>query len=205
MPLERLDVHRTAFLFLDFQVDVCGEGGRMMSQDPDVLARFQRARDNAAALLHTARGRDESFVAHVVHRFAPGYPELAGARPTGMARHMMSKGAFVAGTPGADVVPELQPGPDEPCLAKTSISPFETTDLAARLQRRRIDTVVLCGVVTHYVVLATAFAAGDRGYRVVVASDGCASGTPSRHDTALAILGPLTDIAPVASIEAALD
>jgi nicotinamidase-related amidase len=40
---------------------------------------------------------------------------------------------------------------------------------------------------------STARDAHDRGYRVIVLTDGCASATPSRHDASLANLGFLAE------------
>ncbi|MGD8863697.1 MAG: isochorismatase family protein [Myxococcales bacterium] len=102
------DEARCALLLMDFQVDVCAPGGRMVSDRPDVHARFDSAVRRAATLLSAAR--DSGLpVLHVRHRFSPGYPELADAPPTvGMARYVRATGAFVEGTPGAEIVEPLR-------------------------------------------------------------------------------------------------
>ena len=165
----------------------------MVSQEPEVLARFARCRAVAGDLLAAAR-RHEVPRFHVFHAFDPGYPELNRDRLSGMASYMVDQGAFVRGTPGAEIVSEVAPSADEPQLRKTSISPFHTTDLAVRLQRAQVDTVIIAGVVTHYAVLAATMDAVDRGYHAIIVADACASGNPQRHETALAILAPLADI-----------
>jgi len=200
-----LEAARTAALFIDFQVDVCGAGGRMVRQDASVLDRFQAARDQAARLLQHVREVPGVFVVHVVHLFDPGYPELAGAHLHGMFRTVMSQGAFVQGSAGAAVVPELAPREGETLLRKTSISVFETTDLDVRLRRRDVATVVICGVVTHYAVLGATLSASDRGYRVVVPEDGCSSGSTERHESALAVMQPLAEVTRVDDVIAALN
>lgn len=187
------DTTRTALLLIDYQVDVCAAGGKMVSQDDAVLSRFRQAREMAGSLLAAARRHGVPRF-HVTHLYEPGYPELRHDKLSGMASYMMQKEAFVRGTPGAAIVDEVAPIAGEAVLAKTSISPFATTDLAVRLQRQQIDTVVIAGVVTHYAVLATTLAATDRGYHAVVVADACTSGNHDNHEAALGILGPLADI-----------
>jgi len=189
-----LDRARTAALFLDFQHDVCAPGGRMVSQTDEVLARFAAAVGEAARVLAAARAAGVT-VLHVRHAFAPGYPELSQlAEKTGMQRTVIERRAFVDGEEGAEIVAPLRPLAGEPVLRKTTISPFRSTDLGERLARSGLDTVVLCGVVTHYVVLTTGVEAQDRGLRVLVVRDACSSGDLVRHDTALAILRPLAHV-----------
>jgi nicotinamidase-related amidase len=186
-------LERTALVLIDFQADVCGQGGRMVSQDDAVLGRFRRCREVAGQLLAAARRHDMPRF-HVTHVFQPGYPELNHDRLSSMQSYMIDKGAFLADSDGASIVPEVAPATGEVVLQKTSISPFETTDLTVRLRRAGVDGVLIAGVVTHYAVLAATIGATDRGYRATVVADACASGTPERHETALAILGPLADI-----------
>jgi nicotinamidase-related amidase len=196
---------RSAVLFIDFQVDVCAEGGAMVSQTPEVLDRFLSARQEAKRLLEAARGANDPFVVHVQHVFEEGYPELDGmAHVPGMFGYVRKQGAFLADSSGAEIVPELAPAPGETVLRKTSISAFATTDLDVRLRRRHIDTVVIAGVVTHYAVLGTAMAAADQGYHVIVPRTTCTSGSEETHHTALSILGPLTTVADLDEVLAEL-
>ncbi|MCA9612569.1 MAG: cysteine hydrolase [Myxococcales bacterium] len=198
-----LDPTRSVLLCMDFQRDICAPGGRMISDDPAVHARFAAAVDRAVVLRAAFRARGFR-VAHVQHVFSPGYPELEGKALAGMQRFMMQKSAFLDGDPGTDFVPALVPAEDEVVHRKQTISPFESGTLAKWLDDEAIDTLVLTGCVTHYVVLSAALSAHDRGLRVIVASDACASGTPERHDVALGILGPLAEVSDVASVESSL-
>lgn len=198
---------RTALIFMDFQQDVCAAGGRMLSQNPELLERFGTCRKNAGAALTAVRAMEDGrrpWVFHVAHGFEAGYPELHGARTNGMVRYMKATGAFVRGQEGTRFVEELTPGPGEQVLWKTTIDPFRSTALATSLLRRGIDTVVLSGVVTHFVVLATALSASDQGFRTVVLSDACMSGDLQRHELALGILAPLVEVETTTSLLAAL-
>lgn len=188
------DATRTAVLFIDFQVDVCAEGGRMVSQEADVLGRFKAARTAAAAVLSRVRDHEALRPVFVEHVFESGYPELDGVSRVGMETYAVAQGAFERGSKGAEWVDELRPRTGETVLTKTTISAFASGTLQRWLLRRGIDTVAIAGVVTHYAVLAAALAANDAGFRVVVLEDCCASAGADRHDMALAILSPLADI-----------
>jgi nicotinamidase-related amidase len=189
------DLSRTALLLLEYQVDVCAAGGKMVNQDEAVLARFLDARRTAGEALFACRsGRLPGLhLLHVGNGFEPGYPELRDARQSAFTQYMQMSGAFVRGEPGAAFVPEVEPAADEAVLWKHTISSFVGTDLPAWLNRRSIDTVVLAGVVTHYAVLSAAISAFDLGYRVLILEDACMSGDIARHETALEILEPLVE------------
>lgn len=184
----------SAVLFVDFQVDVCAVGGRMVSQEDAVLTRFAAARGAAAEVLRHLRADGGARHAFVRHAFEPGYPELEGVSMVAMERYASGEGAFEIGSEGAAFVEELAPLPGEMVFTKTTISAFASTALDRWLRRRDVGRVAIAGVVTHYAVLATALAANDLGYRVTVLKDCCASASLERHEMALAILAPLAEI-----------
>lgn len=186
---------------LDFQVDVCEVGGKMVSQDPGVLDAFKVARSNMAAVLEAVRQSSDGPVPlHVTHVYQDGYPELASARLSAMEDYVRKMGAFIEGTAGAAVVPELTPLDNETVIRKHTLSPFASTGLAWQLKKRNISTVILAGVVTHYAILSTAFSAYDAGYSVVVLEDCCMSGTQDTHRVALEILEPIATLVKGADI-----
>lgn len=196
-----MDIKQSALLFLDFQVDVCDAGGKMVSQDADVLQHFMTARNQASRLLEQARAADpKPLIVHAMHVYQPGYPELQGSELSGMESYVIEKNAFIEGSKGAGIVDELAPLDGECLLKKHSLSPFATTELDLILQRHAIATVILAGVVTHYAILATAFAAYDLGYSAIVLQDCCMSGNPDTHRVALDILKPVARVVPSADI-----
>ncbi|MDH5650081.1 MAG: cysteine hydrolase, partial [Gammaproteobacteria bacterium] len=143
--------HRTAVLFIDFQIDVCAKGGKMVSQEADILTKFAQTRQYTAELQERLRGElDKPLLVHIQHVYEPGYPELSNACLTNMERYVSGQGAFIDGTEGAQIVPELQPKNSELLLKKNTLSPFASTKLHWILRKRGIDTVVIAGVVTHY-------------------------------------------------------
>ncbi len=80
------------------------------------------------------------------------------------------------------------------------MSAFAGTDLDAILRAASIETIVLAGIVTHFAVEGTAREAVDRGYRVVVLSDACASSGQQRHEASLDILGRIGELASTAEL-----
>jgi len=61
-------------------------------------------------------------------------------------------------------------------------SAFAGSDLARVLGLRHIDTLVISGGETDMCVLATALAAVDRGYRVIMIADALCSSSDAGHD-----------------------
>lgn len=84
----------------------------------------------------------------------------------------------MAGTPGAQVIPELAPHPGDVQFAKRWYSGFHETGLDMYLRAQDVATVILTGQHSHICVQHTAGDAFISGYRVVLARDGIAAFTP---------------------------
>jgi nicotinamidase-related amidase len=69
--------------------------------------------------------------------------------------------------------PETAPRPGEAIVAKSGHSAFVDTSLETALDGLGATTLVICGVLTHNSVEATARHAADLGYRVFVVADAC--------------------------------
>jgi len=90
----------------------------------------------------------------------------------------------IAGTPGAEVIPELAGYPGE-IIPKKRYSGFFNTDLEARLKELKPDTLIICGVLTDICVMHTAADARNRDYPVEVPVDCVASPDEKAHQFAL--------------------
>lgn len=77
----------------------------------------------------------------------------------------------VEGTPGAEIVPQLGPGPGERVIDKRRPSAFFETDLHRFLQEMDVDTLLLAGTSMSGCVRATAVDAFSRDYRTSVVRD----------------------------------
>ncbi|MGD9694657.1 MAG: cysteine hydrolase family protein [Thermoleophilia bacterium] len=108
----------------------------------------------------------------------------------------------LAGTPGAQVIPELSPRPGDLELPKRFYSSFYETGLDAFLRQNGVDTVILAGQHTNICVRHTAADALYRGYRIVVPPDAVEAFTQEDHDSGLAYLDMAykAELTPVAEL-----
>jgi nicotinamidase-related amidase len=107
----------------------------------------------------------------------------------------------ILSAPGVDIgelleiVDEVKPLGDEPVIRKPRMNPFYGTALESMLRSRDIDTVVLMGVATEFVVEAAARHAADADYRVIVLEDCCAAFSDEAHRVSLDIMDHLATLA----------
>ena len=197
-----IDKGRTALLAMDFQNDIVHENGAFkdfgfpaMVKQNDVLAK-------SARLLDAARRSGVKLI-YVSVKFRPGYPE----RPAngGLWEALIQANALTEGTWGAEIHESVAPQDGEPSVAKRAVSAFYGSDLAALLATGGVDTLLLCGVATNFVVEGTAREAMDRGYNVVIVGDCCAAASQEAHDAALNTTLPfLSTISDLEEVIAAL-
>jgi len=185
----RVEAGSSALLLSDLQAAIIS-GSPLAPSNRDALGRVNAAVERCAEALDAAR-RAGVLVVHVRVAFSPGHPEANPHSP--MMRFMRDKGLLVEGGPGTAFDPRVAPGPGEIVVTKHTVSAFAGTPLDQILHARGVGTVILGGLVTHYAVEGTARDAHDRGYRVIVLTDGCASATPSRHEASLANLAFLAE------------
>lgn len=88
---------------------------------------------------------------------------------------LMGKPPGIEGTPGAEVIEELAPQPEDYVVPKHRWSAFAGTALDILLRAVGADTILLTGGATDIGILSTACAARDLGYHLVVLRDACHS------------------------------
>ena len=93
------------------------------------------------------------------------------------------------------VVDEVKPVGNEPVVLKPRMNPFFGTALDSMLRSRDIDTVIMMGVATEFVVEAAARHAADADYQVIVLEDCCASFSDEAHRASLHIMNHLATVA----------
>ena len=141
---------KTALLLIDIQNDYF-PGGKMELVKPLDAAR------NAYELLQCFREHDLYHV-HIQH---------VSTRPGATF--------FLPGDRGADIHDSVAHFEGEPLVIKHYPNSFRETRLAEMLSANGIERLVITGMMTHMCVDATARAAGDLGYKIVVAEDACAT------------------------------
>ena len=91
------------------------------------------------------------------------------------------KAHSLRGTPGAEVLEDLDRTPADIFLPKRRFSAFFKTDLDMTLRLLQIDTVAVTGLATHFCVLTTALDALCHDFRAVILEDCSAAPTTEMH------------------------
>ena len=154
------------------------------------------------AQLLTAARRAGRPVLHTVVRYRPG------ARDGGLfVQKVAALRVLAEDAPGdlGELVPELEPRPDEVVVIKQYASAFFGTSLAATLTATGVDTLVIAGVSTSGCVRASATDAMQHGFRPIVVGEACGDRTPAIHQANLADLqAKYADLATVSEAVARL-
>jgi nicotinamidase-related amidase len=103
-------------------------------------------------------------------------------------------GLLQIGSWGQAVHEDLAPEEGDVLVTKRRVSPFYSTDLEVALRTQEIDRLLLCGVATDHVVMATARDGHDRDFEILVFEDCCAAGAPERHEAAIVVLDGVAQI-----------
>ena len=82
---------------------------------------------------------------------------------------------FLEGTFGAEISDRIRPQPDDKVIIKRYPNSFLETELDAYLKSLQVDTLVVCGMMTHMCVDTTVRAAMDYGYQVKLVANACAT------------------------------
>ena len=165
MPLE-LDPRSTALVVVDLQKGIVARPAAPHAA-ADVIAR-------AAALARACRARGAlvvlvrvAFDARLRDRLASPADEPMPATPPP--------------ADWADLVPEMEPGPDDVVVTKRQWGAFYGTDLDLQLRRRGIRTLLLTGIATNFGVESTARDAWERAFHLVFVEDAMTSFDAAMH------------------------
>ena len=189
----KIDAKRTALLLLDVQKDLV---------DITPGLKQNRIMENMADVLKTAR-RCKASVIHITASVRADFLDLPRDNP--LWDGLRKKRQLIIGTKGAAIDPRVKPLKTELVLNKTCVDPFLTTNLDQALQNADINTIIIVGLWTNYVVEATARHASDMGYRVFLVRDACASNTIAKHEfTIKNILPTLCYVVGAKELQAAL-
>lgn len=82
---------------------------------------------------------------------------------------------FLPGTEGSEIHETVSPAPGEAIVRKHFPNSFRDTDLHARLVEMGVKRLVICGMMTHMCIDATARAAFDHGFQCTLVGDACAT------------------------------
>ncbi len=89
------------------------------------------------------------------------------------------------GTPGSELLPELESGPADIVVVKKKPSAFFGTPVLSLLVDRGVDTVIVCGGATSNCVRATVFDSASLNFRTIVAEEAVMDRIPVSHAISL--------------------
>lgn len=182
---------KTALMLVDLQNDFLhpkGAYGRANCSAADIAALPVRLAPLAAAL------RKAGGVTVSTHfTLVPGRggepliaPHLKQLRP------FLTKGDFVPGSWGHDLVDELKPS--DFAVDKVAYSAFYMSRLEFVLRKAGIETLIFSGIVTNGGVASTLRDAHVRDFNTILLSDGCAAFKREIHDTTVASLAAASPV-----------
>jgi len=92
---------------------------------------------------------------------------------------------FISGDRGTDIHDSVAHFEGEPIVYKHEPNSFLNTELLELLKSWEIKRLVITGMMTHMCVDATARAASDLGFQVIIAEDACATCDLNYGDTTI--------------------
>jgi len=92
----------------------------------------------------------------------------------------------ISGTPGAEIIDELDRREDDLWLPKPRFSAFFGTDLDRRLRRMGVTLCVVTGIATHFCVITTVMDALCHDFKAVLVEDATTSFSETVHKQTLA-------------------
>jgi nicotinamidase-related amidase len=155
--------------------------GAYLIKGSPLYAGVERARDNAARLLDTAR-RARIPIAHTCVSYAPD-----GADGGVFFRKVAALKVFAQGADPALQAfdPALTPKPGEIVVVKQYASAFFGTSLASTFRTLGVDTILIAGVSTSGCIRASALDACQNGFIPVVVADAVGDRDRKIHESNL--------------------
>ena len=179
----------TALILVGYQNDYFAREGilRGVVEEPN---RVDTVLANSLAFI-AAVARTPMTIISTPIVLEPDYRALANA--VGILDKIKDSGAFKAGTPGADTIPELLTYGDRITYVtgKVGFNAFSNTSLDAGLKQRGIKDVLVAGMITSLCIDSTGRAAYERGYAVTILSDCTSARTAAEQDFFCSTIFPL--------------
>ena len=172
--------------------------GAVVGPDAGLAALADEARrvalPNIGTLLPAARAAGAQVVHCLVQRRPDGLGSNHNAKIFAIGRNDVG---IVPGTPGATLLPEFGPEPNDLVLSRWhGLGPMGGTDLDAVLRNLGVSTIVAVGVSVNVAIINLVMDAVNAGYRVVLPRDAVA-GIPADYadaviDNTLSLLATVT-------------
>jgi ureidoacrylate peracid hydrolase len=192
MNVNHFDSKKTALLFFDIL------NGYYHSGDAAATARMKPWVDNAVRLMKA--GREAAipiFFAKGNHRADSATSTLLltdtnnSLKPWPNGEITKGRMPAIGGDKSSDVIPELDPRPDDYYIPKYRWSAFHQTYLDLALRSRGVDTIIISGGSTDVGVTSTVYSGRDLDYNLIVVRDACGTSHDQRaHDLLMELIFP---------------
>ena len=183
---------RVALVIIDMQRDFLESGGfgealgndvsQLQKIVPTLKQILDTFRDRGLAIFHTLEGHQPDLSDCPRSKLKRGKSQLKIGNFGTMGR------ILILGERGNDIIPELQPLPNEMVISKPGKGAFYQTNLEPCLQQKGITHLIFTGVTTEVCVQTTMREANDRGYECLLVEDATASYFPEFKQSTLEMI-----------------
>ncbi len=163
----KLEPSKTAVLTLDLQKGILAMGDSYASVIPNATKIVDFSRKKNYQLIHVGLG------------FSEGHPEVADLDTPFLKAKQNN--LFVKGSPSAEFHGAIV-HPGDLIIYKQRIGAFSENHLNLTLRARGIENLVLFGISTSGIVLATVTRAFDLDFRLTIIHDACFDADAEVHD-----------------------
>ena len=112
--------------------------------------------------------------------------ELSHPARNQLVRKWGRSGSIATGSKDWELLPEIaREAEGQPVVAKNTYDAFIDTELECMLRTRRVEKVVVCGVMTDCCCDTTARSAFNRGFETWLVDDACGSANERQHEAGL--------------------
>jgi nicotinamidase-related amidase len=193
--------HRHALIVVDMQNGFCHPEGSFprIGLGPEGADAAVR---NAAIAVKQARAADVPII-FTRHLYRLGRADQGPALIRNSPALAVVNG-LTAGSWDADVVEDLDCGPDDIRVDKVRFDAFQWTSLEPLLRGLSVSKLVICGVVTNLCVETTVRSAFMRDFPVTLIDDACAAKTRRLHELSIEVLSSY-ELAGIVRIEDGFD
>jgi ureidoacrylate peracid hydrolase len=193
--------HRHALIVVDIQNGFCHPEGSFprIGLGPEGADAAVR---NAAIAVKQARAADVPII-FTRHLYRLGRADEGPALIRNSPALAVVNG-LAAGSWDAEVVEDLDCGPDDLRVDKVRFDAFQWTSLEPLLRGLSVSKLVICGVVTNLCVETTVRSAFMRDFPVTLIEDACAAKTRRLHELSIEVLSSY-ELAEIVRVEDGFD
>ena len=179
---------KSALLVMDFINEIVHKDGKIAAGGYSQFIEKHNTIKNTAELIKKAREKNVPVI-FVKVGFSKDYKEIPPNSPlfAGVKENKIAQ----LDTWATEIHEDLDVQEQDLIVIKHRVNSFYSTRLEVFLKSLVVDTVVLAGVATNFVVESTAREAHDKDYNVIVVEDCCASATEEEHKASISTLSKL--------------